>query len=368
MFSIAWRTIFSGANANSFRRIRQAQFESAHHGGIGFIGTNLADRLLRDGHEVVLFDSGHRAGVLRNLEWLRGRHGQRVQFIQGDVRNFEAVRKSISGANTVFHLAAQVAVTMSLTDPREDFSINALGTLNVLEAARQLQPLPVVVYTSTNKVYGGLDHVRVVERETRYDFEDLPQGVAESCPLDFHSPYGCSKGAADQYVRDYYRIYGLPTIVLRMSCIYGPRQFGNEDQGWVAHFALTALRGRQLTIYGDGKQVRDLLFIDDLVELMLRAAQKTDRIPGQVFNVGGGPANTISVWAELRGLLQEMIGKVPAVNYAAFRPGDQRVYISDIRKAQEQLDWTPQVGIREGLRRMIEQWDAEWIAMAHNAP
>jgi len=186
--------------------------------------------------------------------------------------------------------------------------------------------------------------------------------------LDFHSPYGCSKGAADQYVRDYYRIYGLPTIVLRMSCIYGPRQFGNEDQGWVAHFALTALRGRQLTIYGDGKQVRDLLFVDDLVELMLRAAQKTDRIAGQVFNVGGGPANTISVWAELRGLLHEMIGKVPAVDFAAFRPGDQRVYISDIRRVQEQLDWTPQVGIREGLRRMIEQWDAEWIAMAHNAP
>jgi len=325
-------------------------------GGIGFIGTNLADRLLREGYDVVLFDNIGRAGVEENLRWLQEAYGNRVNFVRGDVRDFAAVEKAMKGAEMVFHLAAQVAVTTSVVDPQDDFSINAQGTVNVLEAARRQKPMPTFLYTSTNKVYGGLDHLRVVEGKTRYEFENLPTGVSEDCPLDFHSPYGCSKGAADQYVHDYHRIYGLPSIVFRMSCIFGPHQFGTEDQGWVAHFALCGLRGDRLTIYGDGKQVRDLLYVDDLVELMTRACKDIRRTAGQVYNVGGGPAQTISVWAELQDLLKATFDKLPPVDYGEFRPGDQRIYVSDIRKAQEQLAWTPRVGIAEGLRRMLEAW------------
>jgi CDP-paratose 2-epimerase len=328
-------------------------------GGIGFIGTNLSNRLLSDGHEVVLFDNILRAGVRKNLDWLRSQHGSQLQFIEADVREFGAVERAMQGVDAVFHLAAQVAVTTSVANPLDDFSTNAQGTLNVLEAARKLNPMPAVLYTSTNKVYGGLEHLSVVEHYSRYEFEDLPHGVPETCPLDFHSPYGCSKGAADQYVHDYHRIYGLPSVVFRMSCIYGPHQFGNEDQGWVAHFALTGLRGGQLTIYGDGKQVRDLLFVDDLVELMLRACRRIDQTAGQVYNVGGGPSNTISVWAELCDPLRSLMGSLPPVEYGEFRPGDQKIYVSDIRKAKEQLNRSPSVGIMEGLRRMVESWGAD---------
>jgi CDP-paratose 2-epimerase len=325
-------------------------------GGIGFIGTNLADRLLSDSHEVVLFDNLGRAGVEENLNWVRRQHRARIKFVEGDVRDYVAVEKAMQGAEIVFHLAAQVAVTTSVSNPQEDFSINAQGTLNVLEAARRQSPMPIVLYTSTNKVYGGIEHLSIVECPTRYEFENLPYGVSESCPLDFHSPYGCSKGAADQYVRDYHRIYGLPTIVFRMSCIYGPHQCGTEDQGWVAHFALTSLRGGKITIYGDGKQVRDLLYVEDLVELMLRACADVKHTAGQIYNVGGGPANTISVWTELREPLERLVGALGPVNYGEFRPGDQRIYVSDIRKAQEKLKWTPRVGIVDGLRLMVEAW------------
>ncbi len=324
-------------------------------GGIGFIGTNLSHRLLREGHEVVLFDNISRAGVRENLDWLRGQRHGRMLFMEGDVRDFEAVENAMQGADVVFHLAAQVAVTTSVADPLNDFSINAQGTLSVLEAARQHIPMPVFFYTSTNKVYGGLEHLRVVERPTRYEFENLPHGVPETCTLDFHSPYGCSKGAADQYVHDYYRIYGLPTIVFRMSCIYGPHQCGNEDQGWVAHFALTGLHGGRLTIFGDGKQVRDLLYAEDLVDVMLRALTNIKRTTGQVYNVGGGPENAISIWAELRTPLENLLGKLPPTDYGEFRPGDQKIYVSDIRKVQQHLNWTPRVGVVEGLRRMIEE-------------
>jgi CDP-paratose 2-epimerase len=323
-------------------------------GGIGFIGTNLSARLLRDGHEVILFDNVRRAGVEQNLDWLSSRPINRMRFIEGDVREFDVVEKAMQGADVVFHLAGQVAVTTSVVNPLDDFSINAQGTLNVLEAARRQKPMPVFLYTSTNKVYGALDHLAVVERPSRYEFENLPYGVPETCPLDFHSPYGCSKGAADQYVRDYHRIYGLPSIVFRMSCIYGPHQFGTEDQGWVAHFALTGLKSGRLTIYGDGKQVRDLLYVDDLVDLMLTACADTERTAGQVYNVGGGPANTTSVWAELHGPMQHLLGRLPAVEYGEFRPGDQRIFVSDIRKVQHHLGWNPKVGIAEGLRRMVE--------------
>jgi CDP-paratose 2-epimerase len=325
-------------------------------GGIGFIGTNLSHRLLSEGNEVVLFDNLSRAGVHHNLSWLKAKHGGKLQFVQGDVRDFDAVLTVIQNVDVVFHLAAQVAVTTSVSNPREDFSINAQGTLNVLEAARRQEPMPILLYTSTNKVYGGLEHLRVVEHSSRYEFENLPQGVSESCPLDFHSPYGCSKGAADQYVRDYYRIYGLPSIVFRMSCIYGPHQFGNEDQGWVAHFCITGMSGGLLTIYGDGKQVRDLLYVDELVELMLRACKNINLAAGQVFNVGGGPANTISVWSEFRDVLRPLIDKLPSMNFGEFRPGDQKIYVSDIRKAQTQLGWAPHVKIAEGLGMLINSW------------
>jgi CDP-paratose 2-epimerase len=270
----------------------------------------------------------------------------------------------MNGADVVFHLAAQVAVTTSVANPLEDFSINAQGTLNVLEAARHQRPMPIVLYTSTNKVYGGLDHLNIVERPTRYEFENLPYGVSETCPLDFHSPYGCSKGSADQYVHDYHRIYGLRTIVFRMSCIYGPRQFGNEDQGWVAHFTLTGLRGGNVTIYGDGKQVRDLLYVDDLVELMIRATSSVDRTAGEIYNVGGGPANTISVWAELQVPLSKLLGWTPKVTYHQFRPGDQRVYISDIRRVHEHMSWSPKIGVSDGLARMVQNWGSERMANA----
>jgi CDP-paratose 2-epimerase len=303
-----------------------------------------------------LFDNVSRVGVQENLNWLKAQHGDRVHFIEGDVRDSKAVEEAMKGANAVFHLAAQVAVTTSVVNPQLDFSINAQGTMNVLEAARRENPMPVVLYTSTNKVYGGLDHLRVVERDSRYEFEDLSYGVAETCSLDFHSPYGCSKGAADQYVRDYHRIYGLPSVVFRMSCIYGPHQFGNEDQGWVAHFCITGIRGGHLTIYGDGKQVRDLLYVDELVDLMLLAYNNIDRVAGQVFNVGGGASNTISVWTEFRDILKPLVGKLPSAKFDDFRPGDQKIYVSDISKLKTQLGWVPSVKIEDGLKSLISHW------------
>ncbi len=330
-------------------------------GGLGFIGCNMASRLLRDGHDVAIYDNASRAGVFSNLEWLRELYPGRVQWIEADTRDAAAVSRAMEGAEVVFHFAAQVAVTTSVANPREDFEVNALGTLNVLEAARRLDPKPVLLFTSTNKVYGGLEGVQVAEEATRYRLVNREKGIAETFPLDFHSPYGCSKGAADQYVRDYYRIFGLPTIVFRMSCIYGPRQQGTEDQGWVAHLARTALRGEMVRIFGDGKQVRDLLYVDDLIEAMLRAVRRADNTAGQVYNLGGGPGHTISVWVEFREYLTDLLGRVPECWMGPWRPGDQRIYISDIRKAQHELDWAPQVGVAEGLQKMVEQWQPRGV-------
>ncbi len=322
-------------------------------GGAGFIGSNLADSLLNGGERVLVLDNLSRPGTEKNLRWLVSRHPKRLQVEIGDVRDAEVVRRVVKRAHTIYHLAAQVAVTSSLTDPQYDVAVNVLGTLNVLEAARAQADPPVVLYTSTNKVYGQLSELGINPNGTRYLFQDRRKGISEDQPLDFHSPYGCSKGSADQYVRDYARIFGLPTVVFRMSCIYGPRQFGNEDQGWVAHFIISALSGQELTVYGDGKQVRDILYVEDLVEAMLRATAAARERPGRIFNVGGGPENTISL-VELLKLLGTIMEQPIPVRSAAWRPGDQKLYVTDIGRAKRELGWSPQVTKDEGVRRLVE--------------
>ena len=319
-------------------------------GGAGFVGSNLANNLLTDGFDVTIFDALVRPGSRENLAWLR-RRSNRLHFVRGDVRDIEAIEDVVADVDVVYHLAGQVAVTSSVSDPRYDFETNALGTLNVLEAVRKGGRQPIVVFTSTNKVYGGMEDVPVVEEHSRYSFTECPNGISEAQPLDFHSPYGCSKGAADQYVRDYGRIYDLPTVVFRMSCIYGPRQFGTEDQGWVAHFIISMLTERSITIYGNGKQVRDLLFVDDLVRAFRSAVDRIERAAGEVFNIGGGPANSTSVW-ELGQLVAELSGRDMSVNFGDWRPGDQPCYITDIRKASQLLEWRPLIDKEAGVRRL----------------
>jgi CDP-paratose 2-epimerase len=323
-------------------------------GGAGFVGSNLANNLLADGFDVTVFDALMLAGSYENLAWLRRRFN-RLHFVQDDVRDIEAIKDVVADVDVIYHLAGQVAVTSSVSDPRSDFETNALGTFNVLEAARESGRQPIIVFTSTNKVYGGMENVPVVEGQSRYTFAECPNGISETQPLDFHSPYGCSKGAADQYVRDYSRIYGLPTVVFRMSCIYGPRQFGTEDQGWVAHFIISVLTGRSITIYGNGKQVRDLLFVDDLVRAFRLAVDRIDRTAGEVFNIGGGPSNTVSVWAEFGELVTELAGRDVLVNFDGWRPGDQPCYVSDIRKVSALLGWRPLIDKETGVRRLW-QW------------
>jgi len=327
-------------------------------GGAGFIGSNLISRLLKDGWQIVLVDNLSRSGAEENLEWLRSQGA--LEFSKTDIRDYEALKRILKKHNdldVVFHHAAQVAVTTSVTNPREDFEINALGTFNVLEAIRETNQRPVVFYASTNKVYGAMDEVAIVEEPTRYEYRDLPRGVAENCPLDFHSPYGCSKGAADQYVRDYSRIYKIPTVVFRQSCIYGYRQFGIEDQGWVAWFIIAVQKGRPITIYGNGKQVRDVLFIDDLLDAYLAAYERIERTAGQVYNIGGGPGNTLSVWCEFGPMIEELAGRRIHATYSNWRPGDQPVFISDISKAKRDFGWEPRVDARTGVRRLYE-----WVA------
>lgn len=321
-------------------------------GGAGFIGSNLADTLLRQGRRVVIYDDLSRVGTERNLRWLRRRHPEHLVVERGDVRDASHLRRVVASADTVYHLAAQVAVTSSVDDPAHDFSVNALGTLNVLEAARALDDPPVILFTSTNKVYGDLSGVDVVKGRQRYQFADGYVGVGEEQSLSFHSPYGCSKGAADQYVSDFARIYGLPTVVLRMSCIYGPRQFGNEDQGWIAHFIIAALGGRPITVFGDGRQVRDILYIDDLIDAMDRAVHAARSTPGRVYNVGGGARNAVSL-LEVFELLEALLEHPIERRYAPWRPGDQRVYVSDIERIGRELEWRPRVTKEEGVRRLV---------------
>jgi len=322
-------------------------------GGAGFIGCNYVHRLLSRGEQVAVYDNLSRQGTEANVTWLQEQHGaDSFRMIVGDVRDADALVEAVQGADVVVHLAGQTAVTASVADPRADFEDNALGTFNALEAARHAGTNPVFLYASTNKVYGRMEDIAIVEREARYTYRDFPLGIPETQPLDFHSPYGCSKGAGDQYVRDYARIYGLPTVVLRQSCIYGPRQMGVEDQGWVAWLIIAAVIGQPITIYGDGKQVRDVLFVDDLLDGYDAAIDRIDVAAGQVYNVGGGPAHTMSVWAEFGPILEKLLGHSVPVSFADWRPGDQPVYVSDVCKSERELGWQPQVGVEQGIRRL----------------
>ncbi len=322
-------------------------------GGAGFVGCNLVDKLVAQGSDVRVLDNLSRRGVGQNLEWLRARYPNGFEFVKADVRDSALVAQAVADVDGVFHLAGQVAVTTSVTDPRDDFEVNALGTLNVLEAARENDKVKFVFFSSTNKVYGALADFGVVERSGGYGLRDLPLGVSESAPLDFFTPYGCSKGAADQYVRDYHRIYGLATVVFRMSCIYGPHQFGTEDQGWVMHFVKSVLTGEPIVIYGDGRQVRDVLYVDDLVEAFLQASRRIDSCAGRVYNIGGGPANAMPI-LEVFDHLRSLGHRVPPLRFDDWRWGDQKVYVSDISRAARELGWRPKVSKTEGLRRLVE--------------
>jgi CDP-paratose 2-epimerase len=325
-------------------------------GGAGFVATNLAHRFLANKRRVIVFDNLSRPGVKANLQWLKQRHGSLVEVEVGDVRDDKALGRAVNRAARVFHLAAQVAVTTSLDDPLYDFEVNARGTLNLLESLRRRSDPPPLVFTSTNKVYGALADVILAAGRARYDPMDeniRAHGIDEDRNLDFHSPYGCSKGAADQYVLDYARSFGIPAAVLRMSCIYGPHQWGTEDQGWVAHFLLSTLNRQSITVYGDGRQVRDLLYVEDLVDAFLLAQQHIEEISGQAFNIGGGPANAVSL-LELLQRIAELAGLRPQVRYAGWRTGDQRYYVADTRRFEALTGWRPRVRWQDGVERL---WD-----------
>lgn len=329
-------------------------------GGAGFTGVNFARHYLEMGDEVVVFDNLSRRGGTENLRWLQeNADTDRLKVLVGDVRiPPRSLAAEVESADALFHFAGQVAVTTSVTDPRSDFDVNALGTLNMLETVRESRgKKPAFFFSSTNKVYGGMEDVATVEGEQRYSYRDYPEGIPETRPLDFHSPYGCSKGAADQYVRDYSRMYGIESVVFRQSCIYGDRQFGIEDQGWVAWFIIAAKLERKLTIYGDGKQVRDVLFIEDLIRAFDAAWRHIEKTRGRVYNIGGGPENSISL-LDLIGFLEEELGRDIPVSFSDWRPGDQPVYISDIRKAATEFDWRPRVSWREGVARLL-RWVSE---------
>jgi CDP-paratose 2-epimerase len=339
-------------------------------GGAGFIGSNVVDRLAGAGHQVIVYDNLSRDGVARNLAWLQKRHGARIETEVADVRDAARLRAAVERAGHVFHFAAQVAVTTSIRDPLTDFEVNARGTLNVLDAMRRMSTPPSLLFTSTNKVYGALSDIALEERDQRYVPGDLhlrQAGVDERRPLDLFSPYGCSKGCADQYVLDHARIYGLRAVVFRMSCIYGPRQCGTEDQGWVAYFLIRALADQPITIYGNGRQVRDALHVDDLVKAMEAArrklAKEPDSIAGRAFNIGGGPRNAVSL-LELVERIAACTGRRPALQFGPWRPGDQRYYVTNVDKFARATGWSPRVSVAEGVRRLAEDLRASYQADA----
>lgn len=327
-------------------------------GGAGFIGSNLTSHLLDNGWEVIVFDNLARRGSEKNLVWLlQNPSAKNLRIEVKDVRDFNALKEEEKDVNAVFHLAAQVAVTASFLNPREDFEVNALGSFNVLEAARQAAHPPIVIFSSSNKVYGAMGKIKVKKSRKRYSYVDYPDGISEAYPLDFHSPYGCSNGVADQYTRDYYRMYGIPTVVFRQSCIYGPRQMGIGDQGWVAHLAILAYNNRPITIYGDGKQVRDLLYVDDLIEVYMQAVKKIEKVAGQVYNIGGGRGNSLSL-LEYIDLLEKKIKRKIKIKYGQWRPGDQKVFISNNGKARKELGWEPKISFEKGVANLLD-WIGE---------
>lgn len=324
-------------------------------GGCGFIGVNFAEKLLDRGDDVILLDNLSRKGTVSNLNYLT-KNFENVRFEHADIRvDFEKMLGLMEKVDAVYHLAGQVAVTTSVKNPREDFDINALGSFNVLEAIRLSSRKPLIILASSNKVYGGMEDIEVVEGKDRFSYKNLPKGIGEERLLDFHSPYGCSKGASDQYVRDYARIYDLKTLVMRQSCIYGKRQFGIEDQGWVAWFTIAKILGKDITIFGNGKQVRDVLYIDDLFEAWDIATKKIKKVSGDVFNVGGGSKSTLSL-LDLLDLLEDILGEKVEVSYDDWRPGDQPVYISDISKIRKRLGWRPKTDARKGVEEL-----ANWV-------
>lgn len=325
-------------------------------GGAGFIGVNSARYFADKGWEVTVLDNLSRRGTEDNLRWLQDKSP--IKFERADIRDADAMERIVGKVkpDALLHLAAQVAVTTSVTNPREDFEINALGTFNMLEAVRKQSPDTFFINASTNKVYGKMHEVGVVERNGRYEYKDLPKGVDEGQQLDFHSPYGCSKGVADQYTIDYSRIYGLRSVTFRQSCIYGTRQFGIEDQGWVAWFTIAAVLGKQITIYGDGKQIRDVLHVEDLVRAYEAAIANQEQASGQAFNIGGGPANTMSLLELLAYLEDEIKIKIP-LKWDTWRPGDQPVFVCNLDKAKQTLGWQPQISVRDGVKNL-----SGWVA------
>lgn len=327
-------------------------------GGAGFIGCNIADRLAQEGHDVLVYDALSRAGVEQNLAWLVERHPDRISHVVADVRDEDELARAVREAKAVFHMAAQVAVTTSLVDPREDFDVNLRGTINLLDAIRLKGGRTPVVFASTNKVYGDLADIDFRLEGQRYVPEDATvaaHGIGEGRPLDFHTPYGCSKGAADQYVLDYSRSFGIPACVLRMSCIYGLRQMGTEDQGWVAHFLIQALKGKPITLYGDGCQVRDILDVSNAVEAYLCAWRNIDRVDGRAFNLGGGPSNAVSL-RELLGHMAGLLGHEIDVRFSGWRAGDQRYFVADTRAIRTALGLSAAVPWKRGVARL-----AEWL-------
>jgi CDP-paratose 2-epimerase len=328
-------------------------------GGAGFIGTNLADRLAASGESVVLYDNLSRQSVGRNVAWLQSRHGERVRLVVGDVRDGAALALAAAGIDRVFHFAAQVAVTTSFLAPLEDLDVNARGTLTLLEALRAQRRPPSLVFTSTSKVYGALSDLELIEQPTRWQPRDSylsAHGLSEARPLDFHSPYGCSKGAAESYVLDYARSFGLRAVVFRMSSVYGPHQFGTEDQGWVAHFWRCAHRHRTITSFGDGRQVRDVLHVGDLVDALLLAHDRIGQLSGSAFNIGGGVLNTLSL-VELINCIEEHLGYRPPVAFADWRPGDPRYYVSDTRRFGDATGWRARTDLADGMHEL-----GDWLA------
>lgn len=356
-----WSAPADRVNGTALPRTTRAGTRALITGGAGFIATNVAARLLDEGADVVLLDNMSRKGVEHNAAWLIERYGSRVRLLRGDVCDARLVARALDGVREVYHFAAQVAVTTSLTSPIADFETNARGTLTLLEALRVLPGPPSLLFTSTNKVYGDLEDLALVRDGRRYvpaDPEIRHHGISERRLLAFHSPYGCSKGAADQYVLDYARTFGLPAVVFRMSCIYGPHQFGTEDQGWVAHFLIQAMRGAPLTLYGDGLQVRDVLFVEDLVDAMMRAHERIDTTAGRAYNIGGGPRHTVSL-LELLDLIATLTGKLPVYEIEPWRPADQRYYVSNTTRFEKATGWSPKVSVRDGVQRLLE-----WLADA----